>query len=301
MTQDEAFLQAVLDHPEDDAVRLIYGDWLMDRGDPRGEFIHVQCRLALLPRDEPQRRSLQRREQELLDRHRTEWERPAGSVGSRPVFSRGFVEGLTLDAEDFLDHAADLFGRTPLRRVSLQSAAGFVEQVAASPFLGRLTDLDVSGNVLTDVDVRYLAHSPHLRNLTRLSLLGTDLTSNGVWVLAGSLYLTRLIELNLQINRIGPDGLRALADSPRLVGLASLNLYHNRTGDDGARAVAGSAMLRRLAFLNLGDNRIHDEGAVALATAPHLEGLTHLRLHDNLIGGTVREQLRRRLGDRVLV
>ena len=44
MTHDEAFLQAIIDNPDDDAPRLIYADWLEERGDPRGEFIRVQWR-----------------------------------------------------------------------------------------------------------------------------------------------------------------------------------------------------------------------------------------------------------------
>ncbi len=46
MTHDDAFLQAIIERPDDDAPRLIYADWLDERGDPRGEFIRVQCALA---------------------------------------------------------------------------------------------------------------------------------------------------------------------------------------------------------------------------------------------------------------
>lgn len=35
MTQDEAFLSAIAESPDDDALRLIYADWLQDHGDPR--------------------------------------------------------------------------------------------------------------------------------------------------------------------------------------------------------------------------------------------------------------------------
>src|SRR5439155_16650690 len=45
MTHDEAFLQAVLDAPDDDAPRLMYADWLTERGDPLGEFIRLQIEL----------------------------------------------------------------------------------------------------------------------------------------------------------------------------------------------------------------------------------------------------------------
>ena len=37
---DEAFLQAIRENPDDDAPRLIYADWLEERGDPRRAGAH---------------------------------------------------------------------------------------------------------------------------------------------------------------------------------------------------------------------------------------------------------------------
>lgn len=45
MSEGDKLLQAILDNPEDDALRLVYADWLEERGDPRGEFIRVQVLL----------------------------------------------------------------------------------------------------------------------------------------------------------------------------------------------------------------------------------------------------------------
>lgn len=45
-----AFLAAVVAAPADDLPRLVYADWLDERGDPRGEFIRVQVELARAPR-----------------------------------------------------------------------------------------------------------------------------------------------------------------------------------------------------------------------------------------------------------
>src|SRR5262245_50020718 len=46
---EEALLQTIFDNPDDDAPRLIYADWLEERGDPvnvaRAEFIRVQIEL----------------------------------------------------------------------------------------------------------------------------------------------------------------------------------------------------------------------------------------------------------------
>jgi uncharacterized protein (TIGR02996 family) len=48
MTHDEAFLQDILAHPEDDTPRLIYADWLEEQDDPRGRYLRGEVELARL-------------------------------------------------------------------------------------------------------------------------------------------------------------------------------------------------------------------------------------------------------------
>ena len=50
MSIEQAFLADIIAHPDDDAPRLIYADWLEENGQPeRGEFIRLQIKLATLP------------------------------------------------------------------------------------------------------------------------------------------------------------------------------------------------------------------------------------------------------------
>lgn len=42
MTEDEAFIRAVVDNPGDDTPRLAYADWLDDRDDPRGAYLRAE-------------------------------------------------------------------------------------------------------------------------------------------------------------------------------------------------------------------------------------------------------------------
>jgi uncharacterized protein (TIGR02996 family) len=49
MNQDEAFIQAILADPDDEATRLVYADWLDERDDPRGKYLRLQAQLATLP------------------------------------------------------------------------------------------------------------------------------------------------------------------------------------------------------------------------------------------------------------
>jgi uncharacterized protein (TIGR02996 family) len=62
---EDVFLRAISAAPDDITVRLVYADWLEERGDPRAEFIRLQVRLREVPLEDPTRTALQTREQEL--------------------------------------------------------------------------------------------------------------------------------------------------------------------------------------------------------------------------------------------
>src|SRR5437763_15011358 len=68
-----AFLSAIREQPDDDGPRLVYADWLDDRGDPRGEFIRVQCDLAKFDPADERRPALASRADDLLADHEAEW------------------------------------------------------------------------------------------------------------------------------------------------------------------------------------------------------------------------------------
>jgi uncharacterized protein (TIGR02996 family) len=49
MRHDAGFLEAICANPDDDVPRLIFADWLEERGDPRGEFIRWRTNHGNLP------------------------------------------------------------------------------------------------------------------------------------------------------------------------------------------------------------------------------------------------------------
>lgn len=87
-----AFLQAIRETPDDDTPRLVYSDWLEERGDPRGEFIRFQCELARLPASDGRSRTLKAREQALLNEHGSAWRSMLPPFLRGETFVRGFVE-----------------------------------------------------------------------------------------------------------------------------------------------------------------------------------------------------------------
>jgi uncharacterized protein (TIGR02996 family) len=72
--------------PHDDAPRLVFADWLQQRGDPRGEFIALQIADARGTLDDRGRMRLDA----LLQAHREQWSAEFTSLGATIEFRRGF-------------------------------------------------------------------------------------------------------------------------------------------------------------------------------------------------------------------
>jgi uncharacterized protein (TIGR02996 family) len=303
---DDAFLQAVLSDPDDDAPRLAYADWLEERGDPRGEFIRVQCTLANLARGDPKRTDLVARERVLLGEHETEWVGPLRQWAKQWEFRRGFVDAVLLPAETFLAHADALFRIGPIRRAAfLQSprvqhatlpiGGPAIVRLAACPYLARLSAVDFYCHIGPAGMATLAASSLPLR-LTWLGLSGGCIGDEGVRSLAASPHFARLTILDLSSNHIGSDGVGALVHSPHITKLVSLTLNYNAVGDEGAEALAVSPNMGSLATLRLLCCGVSTAGARALADSPYLSRLCSLDLVGDHIGKGTREALRRRFG-----
>ena len=55
MSDESAFLQAIRANPDDDTTRLVYADWLDERGDARGRFVRLHLALRSVAPDHVQR------------------------------------------------------------------------------------------------------------------------------------------------------------------------------------------------------------------------------------------------------
>src|SRR5438552_114024 len=143
--EEAAFLRLIAAAPDDDAPRLIYADWLEERGDPRGSFIRVQCALARLAADDPRRGDLEGVERHLLAAY--------AATGRAGVFLARSTNLPVLTTLDLSNNRLDAAGVTAL---------------AHSKSLAKLADLRLEDNPLGDAGARALAGSPLLaRQLAR--------------------------------------------------------------------------------------------------------------------------------------
>jgi uncharacterized protein (TIGR02996 family) len=242
MTEEETFLSAIREHPEDDTVRLVYADWLAEHGQAdRGEFIRVEIELARTPpteeADERRRAVLYQRRTELLKRHKTEWLAPFTPFAKESSFERGFVQALDVSANAFLHNAEKWSALTPLTRLKITScfewdqAAGtrtwWTASLFASPHLARLEVLDLEALGMTAADLGPFAAQPDLSRLRELVLTWNTLRSEGATLLANMPQLSNLEALDLRSNGITDTGARAVALSPYLGRLHALRISRN--------------------------------------------------------------------------
>src|SRR5262245_38343099 len=117
-----ALIAAIREAPDDDAPRLVFADWLEERGDEadlaRAEFIRIQITRARLPIEDERHSELQARELRLLKRWAPAW---CGShfAFKKLRFRRGFIEFVYLPVTVFPDHCRRMFALEPVRDVLL--------------------------------------------------------------------------------------------------------------------------------------------------------------------------------------
>ncbi|HEY7311545.1 MAG TPA: TIGR02996 domain-containing protein [Gemmataceae bacterium] len=324
MHSREAFLQAIVEDPDDDTPRLIYADWLEEHGDVhRAEFIRVQCELARLPEDEEARRpALLTREWTLLSTHAKEWlaelpslegikwdeVMPTGKRDMVPCFERGFASAVIAENEKaFEKQAAALFRAAPIKELRINERIEDLEVFLSCPELERLRRLGMAAQVDRS-RIGMLVNCPRLSRLTELDLSLNKLGDEGVQTLIESPHLTRLTNLDLGSNDISAAGIRSLSTWPVHRQLQYLGLAGNSIGEASARellswpsltdlvlngnnigpgwvsALVESPLLARLRWLSLGGNSIGNEGIRLLADCSRPISLFRLGLGSNGIG-----------------
>lgn len=166
MSDRTAFLNHIAAHPEADLPRLVFADWLDERGDPLGEFIRVQVELShrqdRLGDEETQR--LLVREDELLMKHRGEW-----TKGWDVKFERGLPDKVRMDWRDFADFSTPLLDRWPTIKIASLRTAFLLQQPVHEAPLNRVREVHLEGESEEEL-VEAVVGSPSWNSTTRLRL-----------------------------------------------------------------------------------------------------------------------------------
>ena len=204
-------LAEVLRDPRSDVPRLRFAAVVASVDPVRAELIRAQLGVAR------QRRCGQRDEAQALQRHdlladgvrlRRWYAGVDALVESRRScmtiaqlqFGRGFVEGVCLTAQQFVERAAAILRIAPIIDVGITTLGDASAALFASPHLAQVRSLCLYGTGATDADVRRLAASPHLARLAYLDLGYCKITDAGVEALCASTSLAGLRYVRLSDN-----------------------------------------------------------------------------------------------------
>lgn len=270
------------DDPGDWPTWLVYGDWLLEQGDARGELIRLEHQRSLAGARVGG--DVVARIEALSKKHAGRWSPevpPSAALG----WTNGFVTSLSLP----LDEA------TP----------GVLEAVLASPEARFLRSLRLHAPASEDpfdedgeFDEEAMnappkpVHAPFaqaclaldLRRLRALSFAYAVIGADGARAVARAERLGPLVALDLRYAWIGDEGAAALAEAPLLAGVRTLSLTRCGIGPKGAAALAASPHLGALRELDLRYNELKTQGARAIAASPSLRGLERLLLYKADVG-----------------
>lgn len=238
-TVDElALLKAVARDRDDDLPRLVYADWLEERGrTARAELIRLQIEDARSAAPTRGWSSLwsdrKLRIADLVSGMEAEWSRDlpkwafSKQANERPVFVRGFVESFTVVGSLFFRHGPQLLDRAPVRRLKLVEISRLGVELARCVWLREVPILDLSEQNLNDDDLALWSDSEWLTGVQELDLSRNGIDDGAAQELAQCRYLTSIVKLNLVGNDIDYRGMQALARSPFLTSLREVWVGQN--------------------------------------------------------------------------
>jgi uncharacterized protein (TIGR02996 family) len=273
--EDGAFWRALTDNPGDRAGWCAYADWLVEHGDPRGEFMQVQLALEDESRPKSERDALKKKEEALLKKYEKQWLGTLAdafdrgpeegydedySTGAQPIWERGVLAGLVVKqlsyalAQALVDDPAARFVRE--LRVHDTMVFEYVPN-QPEPRVPLPADVDADGRS----ELFEFIGSEFLANL-RVFRYGNDIPPEDGWcdchcyasgfehVAAG---MRRVEVLDLYCK--GYDT-RALFALPNLTNLRELRVYHqagsyHRASASGEYAYPLDALANNPALANL--------------------------------------------------
>ncbi len=195
----EALMTEILQAPDEDGPRLVYADWLEQQGDPRGEFIRLQCLLAA----EGEQPELAARAAALLEQHGERWVIPLDAVDAAPGFIRGLLSYVYCTTGAFMKKAAQKAMRAHLpklgaEQIIIRGTTKKVAALAASEAFRWTHGLRWWNTQLSDAGLAEFARAPTLQNIRSLTLEKLRCGDAGLQALANSSALPRLRRLSLQ-------------------------------------------------------------------------------------------------------
>jgi uncharacterized protein (TIGR02996 family) len=281
--------------PREDALRLIYADWLEDHGHgERATFLRRSlAREQALAQSAPWQ-ALQAECDELVRVHGDVWFGALRQCAYRWELAGGLVDRIAVDVEGFVRWGERLVREAPTAEWTVQYGNwSGLRRFVACEALSQVRRLVLEGDFLGEA-VQILSTCKRVTNLRSLDLAELGLRQTGVRTLVLSQYLRELRHLNLSANDMTGSSVALLASTRAFPRLEALSLAENaQVGDAEVRALTYSAHLTHLNRLCLAGTSITSETAEILEGWPRLGELRYLDVSNTEFGTRGLYRLRR--------
>lgn len=271
-----ALLAAVCADPEDLVARMVYGDWLVDRGDMRGELIRVQCELLARPSE-----ALAAREKELSRAYGAAMLAPLERFVDDARVRRGLVEYVRVFSDRWIEHAEAIVAAHPITElVLLAMTAEELVECAALPV--NIPRIKIEGrerrkvaNSGTRLNPSAIATSALCANVRRLAFERVE-DKSPEWVKFFKAIEAPRLE-SLEVERLDDKSAMALARSKGMPVLRELRLWDatERTPNfSGAMRVLAQGELSTVEIGGWKDFNVIADCIEELLASPKLTKLT---------------------------
>ena len=250
--------------PEDDELRRVYADQLMESADPRGELMMLQLQRherARAGASDDEIEPLAKADAELVEKHQRQWLEPVEGWLEHVGWDRGTVTSIQIHADKFAKHADALFEAMPMLQ-EIRILSGRRNQIAGlvgSPAFAKIRRLDFTPD-------------EYIRNLEDLELL------------LGGEHLGPLTYLRIGFHRpgmgFGAGGGKAIAGCDKLRELRFLEVAGQDLKLGGVEAIVQSEVLTKLEVLRVPYNWLRGGGVKRLAKRLEDGALPSLRVLD---------------------
>ena len=248
----DTLLADCLAHPDDDGPREVLADALLEREDPRGDFIHLQLRDARGELDEGARTRMA----QLLRKHEKEWIGDLARVTKNRVYRRGFVD----EAQLLQGAAAD---QATWKRVAVAPVIATIRTLhkeSASEELYKTFVLGPAMPLLRDIDVPSAAMLRAIARPIEHIKLHAGLTKDALACMDDVARTTGVERLTFEVKQPPEDVFATLEAWPARKHFIELSvmLYH-RVAEAWFAELAGWLLaFDRLGVRRLGLARRHD-------------------------------------------
>ncbi len=272
MTTEIDLLRAIAANPDDDAAKLVYGDWLIQQGSPRGELIQLEIAFARMDDFDDRRKATKARITALYREHGEAWLRPFRGLnipGVELAFDRGIVAKIRGSSRALAAAAPRILAGAPLV-ASMTIEVGTIRELdplAGSPLLALMRGLELTHHTPVRPTGWAALAVPEVRSIVLSSIAAGPEDLEPLLAVAAKLGSLTLSKCRLNRGALEP---LARAACP----LTKLDMPAHKQGPRLGELLGGNPALRGLVTLGIAGNELGSAGLAALL--PALRHVEHL-------------------------